>query len=130
MFKKYEEFIEKLDKKISKKFDTQDGSPLNPFIYHYYTNLKGNEIDEALENVEYSISYNNDTIKEFKEILNQKQYNDKVVEIINNSIDELEYMNNTDREIIIVLKKQKQLEIEKANKPKFSFKNLLHFRRS
>ena len=122
MFKKYDDFIEKLDKKLSKIFDDRDGSPLNYFLYSYYVNLKGNEINEALENVEYAISNNNETIIQLKEILNQKQYNEKIIEIINNSIYELEYSNTTNEEIIKVLNKQQ----EKANKPKFSFKNLFH----
>ncbi len=126
MFKKYEDFIERIDKKLSKLFDDRDGSTLNPFLYEHYSHLKGEELDESLENMEYNIFYNNNCIKELKEILNQKTYHDKVIEIITESINDLEYENDTGEEIIIVLKKQKQKEIDKANKPKFHFKNLIH----
>lgn len=126
MFKKYEEFIERLDKKLEKKFGSEDRSPLNPFIYDYYTNLKGNEIDEALENVKDNIFSNNKSIDQFKEILSLKDYTDKVVEVITEEIDNLEYANDTNVEIIKVLERQQFLEKEKKNKKLFSFKNLFH----
>ena len=64
---KIDDFVEKIDKKLKDKFGGEASkSPLNPFLYDYYDNLRGQELAEAIDNTSYLMEYNTKVIKFLK----------------------------------------------------------------
>ena len=88
-------------------------SPLNPFIKNYYSNLKGEELNNAEVNVLGSIENNEQLIKSCEENLNKENITDKEKELLLHTIEDTEYQINTSREIIKLIE---SIEIKERNK--------------
>lgn len=73
-------------------------SPLNPYLIEYYSNLKGAELREALNNIESSIKNNEILIESLKKSSNEDNDEEKI-NILLDTIEDLEYQNNTNNEI-------------------------------
>lgn len=73
-------------------------SPLNPYLIEYYSNLKGNELRDALKNIESSIISNNILIESLRKSEEQEQDEEKKT-IISDTLEDLEYQNSTNEEI-------------------------------
>lgn len=120
MLKKYEEFIEKLDKYLERFDNDPLKTPLNPFIAHHYLEQTDTELEESLDNVNSNMKVNNCAIEEFKNCLkgsHTQTFNDRVKE----QIEELEYMNNTNKEITIFIGKIQKERIRIKQKKQNSF---------
>lgn len=73
-------------------------SPLNPYLIEYYSNLKGNELRDALNTIENSIKSNNILIESLKGLENQEQDEEKK-SVLSDTLEDLEYQNSTNEEI-------------------------------
>lgn len=78
-------------------------SPLNFFVLEYYNNLKVKDIESTIHNISSRISENNKIIKHLKNAMNDFA-DDEYHSILNEDIDNLEYENNSSKEIIKFLK--------------------------
>lgn len=95
----------KIIKKLTKKMDE---SSLNPFIKHYYLSLKECELNSNKESVIDKLKYNNKLINKLKKEISTSKICDIHIEIVNNYIADLEYQNETNKEIIKFLDVRKQ----------------------
>lgn len=95
----------KIVKKLTKKMDE---SPLNPFIKHYYLSLKECELNSNKESVIDKIKYNNKLINKLRKEIFSSKICDIHKEIVNNYISDLDYENETNKEIIKFLDVRKQ----------------------
>lgn len=84
-------------------------SPLNPLLKHYYSGLKGQELDEALINTLGSIDNWEALIKSFKQRL-EENILDSEKEIILQTIEDTEYQINSANEIVKLLHSAKTKE--------------------
>jgi len=113
---KIDNFVEKIDKKLKEKFGGESSkSPLNPFLYNYYDNLRGQELSESIDNTSYLIEYNTNLIKFLKKKINYEKKFDNdnsnfYKDLLKEKIDELEYQNGTAVEILKVLKRNSERE--------------------
>lgn len=78
-------------------------SPLNPFLIDHYNKLKGKEIDEALVSIMGAVSNNEIVINSLKKNLEDKDTNEEQKKVLAETIEDLEYQNETDNEIIKLL---------------------------
>ena len=124
MLDKIDKLFEKIlmiDKvgKFLEKFDNDKlKTPLNPFIAEYYLRQTDQGLDECLENVSNCIETYNKAIQEFKNCLNENN-TQEFINRINEQIEDLEYANNTNNEIIIFIgkikKERQRIKIKKQN---------------
>ena len=78
-------------------------SPLNPYLLEHYANLKGTDLDEALIKTKGSIENNEVVIKSLKKSSDEKGISDDKKSVLLETIEDLEYQNETNREIIRLL---------------------------
>lgn len=113
---KIDDFVEKIDKKLRDKFGGEASkSSLNPFLYDYYDNLRGQELAEAIDNTSYLMEYNTKVIKFLKKKINyEKKFADDTSnfykDLLNDKIGELEYQNGTAVEVLKVLNRNSERE--------------------
>lgn len=88
-------------------------SPLNPFIKNYYSNLKGEELNNAEVNVLGSIENNEQLIKSCEENLNKTNITDKEKDLLLNTIEDTKYQINTSKEIIKLIQ---SIKVKERNK--------------
>lgn len=98
--------IKKIEK-IFKKVFYDNKKKLNPYIINYYENLEGNDLKIAFDNVKRDIKNTNEIINFFYRLLQNINVNNKVKSYINNEvIKDLKYHNETNNEIIKLIKKR------------------------
>ena len=113
---KIDNFVIKIDKKLKDKFGGKASkSPLNPFLYDYYDNLRGQELAEAIDNTSYLMEYNTKVIKFLKKKINyEKKFDNDTSnfykDLLNDKIGELEYQNGTAVEVLKVLNRNSERE--------------------
>lgn len=113
---KIDDFVEKIDKKLRDKFGGEASkSPLNPFLYDYYDNLRGQKLAEAIDNTSYLMEYNTKVIKFLKKKINyEKKFDNDTSnfykDLLNDKIGELEYQNGTAVEVLKVLNRNSERE--------------------
>jgi len=110
--------IKKEMKNLMKKINN---SSLNRFIVSYYLSLKFEEIDDSRDAVKYKIDFHNRLIKDLKKELKTSKNNKNNFKNIKNYIEELEYSNETSKEIINLLDARKsyfELKIQLKNQSK------------
>lgn len=73
-------------------------SPLNPYLIEYYSELNGEKLREALNNIESSIKNNEVLIDSLKKSSESEADEDKK-NVLLDTIEDLEYQNNTNNEI-------------------------------
>lgn len=78
-------------------------SPLNPYLIEYYNNLTGNDLRIAYKNLQNSIQYNNIVIESLKKETEDKSIDEKKKNVLLETIEDLEYQNETNEEILKLL---------------------------
>ena len=78
-------------------------SPLNPYLIEYYNNLKGDDLRIAYKNLKSSVENNNIVIESLKKQVEDITDNEKK-SVLLDTIEDLEYQNETNEEIIKLLK--------------------------
>ncbi len=79
-------------------------TPLNPFIRNYYENLKGKEVDTAWLMATSSIKNNEVIIETLKKQIKDNADMDKEKkDILMDTIQDLEYQNETNKQIVGIL---------------------------
>lgn len=78
-------------------------SPLNPFLLDHYANLKGNDLDEAWTIAKASIHNNNLVIESLQKRIDNEELNENDKNVLEETIEDLKYQNNTNNEIIKLL---------------------------
>ena len=92
-------------------------SPLNPFLKKYYSNLKGEELEEALVNTLGSIENWEALVKSLKSRLEDNTLLDEEKEMIQQTIEDTEYQINSAKEIVKLIESQK-IKLEKKGERK------------
>ena len=82
-------------------------SPLNPFLKHHYSTLKGEELDEAWYNTKGSINNWEFLVAEFKKKIEDKKISEVEKEVLIQTIEDTEYQINTAHEIIKLIESAK-----------------------
>ena len=77
-------------------------SPLNPYLIEHYSKLRGEELKQALDRIESTIKNNNVVIDSLKKTLNDEIEEEKK-NILSETIEDLEYQNETNEEIMKLL---------------------------
>ena len=105
----------KILRKISKEIDVNYNdlmyaaglgsqvSPLNPYLLEYYNSLKGNKLDEALVNINGAIDNNSIVIESLKISSEADDITEEKKKVLLQTIEDLEYQNDTNREIAKLL---------------------------
>ena len=88
-------------------------SPLNPFIKNYYDNLKDDELDEALINVEGSKRNAEKLVSSCEENLKKENITEQEKELLLHTIKDTKYQINTSSEIVNLIM---SLKIERRNR--------------
>ena len=78
-------------------------SPLNQYLIEYYDNLKGDELRTAYKNLHSSVQTNNVVIESLKRQTEDSKISEEEKNILLETIEDLEYRNETDLEIIKLL---------------------------
>jgi len=78
-------------------------SPLNPYLLDHYANLKGDKLTEALKKVNAKIEDNIVVIESLKKSSEEKGVSDDKKSVLLDTVEDLEYQNNTNKEIIKLL---------------------------
>ncbi len=78
-------------------------SPLNPYLIEYYNNLKGDDLRIAYKNLKSSVQNNSIVIESLKKQVEDITDNEKK-SVLLDTIEDLEYQNETNEEIIKLLK--------------------------
>lgn len=78
-------------------------SPLNPYLLDHYANLKGKALDEALVSISSTIDNNNVVIESLKKSSEEKGITDEKKSVLLDTVEDLEYQNETNQEIIKLL---------------------------
>lgn len=109
---KIKDFIKKIKSKFGGK---ENKSPLNPFLYNHYDNLRGQELVEAIDTTSYLMEYNTKVIKFLKKKINFEKKNNTDTsnyykDLLNDKIDELEYQNGTAVEVLKILNRNSERE--------------------
>lgn len=73
-------------------------SPLNPYLIEYYSNLRGSELRDALNNIEINIKSNTILIESLKKSEELEQ-DEKKKSVLSDTLEDLEYQNSTNKEI-------------------------------
>ena len=93
-------------------------SPLNPFLKHHYSSLKGEKIDIALVNTLGSIENWETLIVDFKDRLKDNKITENENELLSQAIEDTEYQINSAQEIVKLLhsaKTKERIENERKN---------------
>lgn len=93
-------------------------SPLNPFLKHHYSNLKGEKLNDALVNTLGSINNWKELITAFNERLSEKNTTEAEKEVLLQSIEDTEYQINTAEEIVKLIHSaitKERIENERKN---------------
>lgn len=93
-------------------------SPLNPFLKRYYSDLKGQLLDEALINTLGSIDNWETLIKSLKQRVEENNILESEKEVILQTIEDTEYQVNSANEIVKLLhsaKMKERIENERKN---------------
>lgn len=77
-------------------------NPLNPYLLEHYSNLKGQDLKDALINIEKAIKNNEIVIESLKKNLDNIADEDKN-NVLLDTIEDLEYQNDTNNKILEVL---------------------------
>lgn len=85
-------------------------SPLNPFIKDYYSNLKGNELNEAEINVLGNKQNLEKLVLSCEEKLKDKNILDSEKDLLLHTIEDTNYQINTQQEIINLIQSLKVKE--------------------
>lgn len=91
-------------------------SPLNQYLIEYYNNLKGDELRTAYKNLQSSVQTNNVVIDSLKKQANNKSTSEEDKNILFETIEDLEYRNETDLEIIKLLESNAAKEFMEDDK--------------
>ena len=76
-------------------------SPLNPYLIEHYSKLSGNELKEAMNSIESSTSNNKVVIESLKKA--SEDADEEKKNILLETIEDLEYQNETNEEIMKLL---------------------------
>ena len=79
-------------------------SPLNPYLIEYYSNLKGDNLRTAYKNLKISTEHNNIVIESLKKQTEENDITEEKKSVLLETIEDLEYQNETNEEIIKLLK--------------------------
>ena len=74
-------------------------SPLNPYLLEYYSELRGTELRDALNNIDNTIKNNEILIESLKKSSEEKDISDENKNVLLETIEDIEYQNNTNNEI-------------------------------
>jgi HTH-type transcriptional regulator, competence development regulator len=74
-------------------------SPLNPYLLEYYSELRGAELRDALNNIDNTIKNNEILIESLKKSSEEKGVSDENKNVLLETIEDIEYQNNTNNEI-------------------------------
>ena len=77
-------------------------SPLNPYLIEHYRKLKGEDLKKALDSIESNISNNEVVISSLKKSADETTDEEKK-EVILDTLEDLEYQNETNKEILKLL---------------------------
>lgn len=77
-------------------------SPLNPYLMEHYRKLKGEDLKKALDSIESNISNNEVVISSLKKSADETTDEEKK-EVLLDTIEDLEYQNETNKEILKLL---------------------------
>ena len=77
-------------------------SPLNPYLIEHYRKLKGEDLKKALDSIESNISNNEVVISSLKKSGDETTDEEKK-EVLLDTIEDLEYQNETNKEILKLL---------------------------
>lgn len=80
-------------------------SPLNPYLIEHYTKLKGEDLKMALNSIEGNIKNNEIVINSLKESVEETK-DDEKKEVLLDTIEDLEYQNETNEHILDLLNSQ------------------------
>ena len=77
-------------------------SPLNPYLIEYYQGLKGSALKNAMDSIEEQIRSNTVIIESLKESVEKSDDEEKKTTLLE-TIEDLEYQNDTNNEIMNLL---------------------------
>ena len=77
-------------------------SPLNPYLIEHYRKLKGEDLKKALDSIESNISNNVVVMSSLKKSADETTDEEKK-EVLLDTIEDLEYQNETNKEILKLL---------------------------
>ena len=77
-------------------------SPLNPYLIEHYRKLKGEDLKKALDSIESNISNNEVVVSSLKKSADETTDEEKK-EVLLDTIEDLEYQNETNKEILKLL---------------------------
>ncbi len=80
-------------------------SPLNPYLIEHYTKLKGEDLKMALDSIESNIKNNEIVITSLKKSVEESKDEEKK-EVLLDTIEDLEYQNETNKHILDLLNSQ------------------------
>ena len=78
-------------------------SPLNPYLIEHYKKLKGEDLKKALDSIESIMNNNEVVINSLKKSADETTDEEKK-EVLLDTIEDLEYQNETNQEILELLK--------------------------
>ena len=77
-------------------------SPLNPYLIEHYKKLKGEDLKKALDSIESNMNNNDVVINSLKKSADETTDEEKK-EVLLDTIEDLEYQNETNKEILELL---------------------------
>lgn len=77
-------------------------SPLNPYLIEHYSKLKGDDLKKAMDSIESNMSNNDVVINSLKKSAEESTDEEKK-EVLLDTIEDLEYQNETNKEIMELL---------------------------
>ena len=77
-------------------------SPLNPYLIEHYKKLKGEDLKKALDSIESNMSNNEVVINSLRKSAEETTDEEKK-EVLLDTIEDLEYQNETNKEILELL---------------------------
>lgn len=92
-------------------------SYLNPKVMEYYSNLSGKEVNDAWLSVKGIIKHNEEILKSLNERKDNENFTKDKMDLLIDTIKDLEYENKTNYEIVKVLEKtilKERFEYERA----------------
>lgn len=93
-------------------------SPLNKYFLDHYSNLKGQELEDAWTIAKASIQNNEIIIKNLQHRIDSEELEEKEKDVLFETIEDLKYQNNTNTEIIKLLEPKIVKEKLKNARPK------------
>lgn len=79
-------------------------SKLNPYLIEYYNNLRGDDLRTAYKNLQSAVQNNGIVIESLKKQTEDKSITEEKKNVLLETIEDLEYQNETNEEIIKLLK--------------------------